>query len=97
MGTELSSSAEVNLRAWLQSLRHTGSPALLCALGAPFLAPASVAEPWTLPEIACLVLGCLLGLIFLLLGVQRSRHMLSFMGMCAWLDTETESLPTEGR
>nr|XP_023417276.1 scavenger receptor cysteine-rich domain-containing protein SCART1-like [Cavia porcellus] len=72
-------------------VRCSGSPALLCALGAPFLAPASVVEPWTLPEIACLVLGCLLGLIFLLFGVQRSRHMLTFMG-----SRMSEHLPSEG-
>ncbi|XP_013361603.1 PREDICTED: scavenger receptor cysteine-rich type 1 protein M130-like [Chinchilla lanigera] len=69
----------------------SGIPAFLFVTGAPFLAPAPVAEAWTLPEIACLVLGCLLGLIFLFLGVQRNCHRDTCLspGM-------SECLPSEG-
>ncbi|XP_032750931.1 scavenger receptor cysteine-rich domain-containing protein SCART1-like [Rattus rattus] len=40
-------------------------------------APPPVPEVWTMPEIACLVLGCLLGIVFLLLAAQwcHSRAM----------------------
>ncbi|XP_012368851.1 scavenger receptor cysteine-rich domain-containing protein SCART1-like [Octodon degus] len=58
----------------------------------PLLASASVTGTWTLPEIACVVLGCLLGLIFLCVGVQWSCHShvpLTGLGV-------SEHLPSEG-
>ncbi|XP_051001058.1 scavenger receptor cysteine-rich domain-containing protein SCART1 [Acomys russatus] len=36
----------------------------------PYLSSPPVAEVWTLPEIACLVLGCLLGIVFLVMAAQ---------------------------
>ncbi|VTJ87713.1 Hypothetical predicted protein [Marmota monax] len=44
------------------------------------LAPPPVAEGWTLPEIACLVLGFVLGLVFLVLGVQWCHSSAACMG-----------------
>lgn len=42
---------------------------LLCSIGNS-LAPPPVPEVWTLPEIASMVLGCLLGIVLLVLAVQ---------------------------
>uniref|UniRef100_I3N4F7 Soluble scavenger receptor cysteine-rich domain-containing protein SSC5D n=1 Tax=Ictidomys tridecemlineatus TaxID=43179 RepID=I3N4F7_ICTTR len=44
------------------------------------LAPPPVAEGWTLPEIACLVLGFVLGLVFLVLRVQWCHSSAACMG-----------------
>uniref|UniRef100_A0A8D2D5Q1 Scavenger receptor family member expressed on T cells 1 n=1 Tax=Sciurus vulgaris TaxID=55149 RepID=A0A8D2D5Q1_SCIVU len=48
--------------------------------GAPSLAPPPAAEAWTLPGIACLVLGCVLGLVLVVLGVQRCHSSAACMG-----------------
>uniref|UniRef100_A0A8D2D3D8 Scavenger receptor family member expressed on T cells 1 n=1 Tax=Sciurus vulgaris TaxID=55149 RepID=A0A8D2D3D8_SCIVU len=47
---------------------------------APSLAPPPAAEAWTLPGIACLVLGCVLGLVLVVLGVQRCHSSAACMG-----------------
>ncbi|XP_021516036.1 scavenger receptor cysteine-rich domain-containing protein SCART1-like [Meriones unguiculatus] len=54
------------------------------------LAPPPVPEVWTLPEIACLVLGCLLGIVFLLLVVQWCHSRAISVGSRA-----TGQLPSE--
>ncbi|XP_012890940.1 PREDICTED: scavenger receptor cysteine-rich type 1 protein M130-like [Dipodomys ordii] len=57
---------------------------------APSRALAPVAGVWTLPEIACLILGCLLGLVFLILGAQwcQRRAVCMGSGMSAHLPPE---------
>ena len=47
---------------------HKEDAGVRCA--APSLTPPSVAEVWKLSEIACLVLGCLLGIVFLVMIAQ---------------------------
>ncbi|KAL6087621.1 hypothetical protein STEG23_034501 [Scotinomys teguina] len=54
------------------------------------LAPSPAPGVWTLPEIACLVLGCLLGIIFLVLAVQWYHSRAISMGSGAM-----EQLPSD--
>uniref|UniRef100_A0A8D2D6J0 Scavenger receptor family member expressed on T cells 1 n=1 Tax=Sciurus vulgaris TaxID=55149 RepID=A0A8D2D6J0_SCIVU len=58
---------------------------------APSLAPPPAAEAWTLPGIACLVLGCVLGLVLVVLGVQRCHSSAACMGR--WMSGHGEQGP----
>ncbi|ERE78012.1 deleted in malignant brain tumors 1 protein [Cricetulus griseus] len=68
------------------------------------LAPPPVPEIWTLSEIACLVLGCLLGLVLLVLAAQwcHSKVISMGSGTMGQLASEAvyeyiETVPMEGR
>ncbi|XP_052569536.1 scavenger receptor cysteine-rich domain-containing protein SCART1 [Peromyscus californicus insignis] len=68
------------------------------------LAPPSAPEVWTLPEIACLVLGCLLGIVFLVLASKwyRSRAISMGSGVTGQLPSDAiyeyiETVPMEER
>ncbi|XP_012368854.1 scavenger receptor cysteine-rich domain-containing protein SCART1-like [Octodon degus] len=76
-------------------VRCSGEPVIwrlrATASKSPSLAPPPVAEPWTLPETTCLILGCLLGLVFLVLVVQRCYSKAAYMASGL-----SEPLPSEG-
>uniref|UniRef100_A0A8C8TBK0 Scavenger receptor family member expressed on T cells 2 n=1 Tax=Peromyscus maniculatus bairdii TaxID=230844 RepID=A0A8C8TBK0_PERMB len=68
------------------------------------LAPPSAPEVWTLPEIACLVLGCLLGIVFLVLASKWycSRAISMGSGVMGQLPSDAiyeyiETVPMEER
>ncbi|EHA97446.1 Deleted in malignant brain tumors 1 protein [Heterocephalus glaber] len=68
---------------------HKEDAGVCCS--APSLTPPPVAEAWTLPKTACLVLGCLVGFVFLVLGVQYCYSRAACMGSGL-----SEPLPSEG-
>ncbi|XP_076419213.1 scavenger receptor cysteine-rich domain-containing protein SCART1-like [Peromyscus maniculatus bairdii] len=76
---------------------------ILCSTGSS-LAPPSAPEVWTLPEIACLVLGCLLGIVFLVLASKWycSRAISMGSGVMGQLPSDAiyeyiETVPMEER
>nr|XP_034369370.1 scavenger receptor cysteine-rich domain-containing protein SCART1-like [Arvicanthis niloticus] len=71
-------------------VRCLGTPGTMASGNSSATPP--VAEVWTMPEIACLVLGCLLGIVFLVLAAQWCHSRAIGMGSEAMGELPSEAV-----